>query len=211
VLVTYANTARVHLQGVDRQLDWALPIGPGTLNANVLVNYLISFESSPLSSLPMLDYAGTFGTTENGLNQGAYEYRVLATLGYGVGGTRLALQWQHLPSVEDSAEPVTPNATTGAPAYNIFNLNGSAEVGEIMTVRFGVDNLFNKAPPRVGIDLNADPAVGQLGGGSFNRPSTTPMAVGSTWARISGFRTHMHRNQKLAAPALQGAASGLQR
>jgi len=168
VSITYANSGRVHLQGVDGQLDWALPLGPGTLNANVLVNYLIDFKSSPLASLPMLDYAGTFGTTENGLNQGAFEYRIFATLGYGIGGTRLALQWQHLPSIEDSAEPVTPNNTTGAPAYNIFNLNGSAAVGERMTVRFGVDNLFNKAPPRVGIDLDANPAVGQLGGGSFN-------------------------------------------
>lgn len=168
VSVTYANSGRVHLQGIDGQLDWAVPIGPGTLNANVLVNYLIDFKSSPLASLPMVDYAGTFGTTENGLNQGAYEYRIFATLGYGIGGARLALQWQHLPAVEDPAEPVTPNNTSGAPAYSLFNLNGSVELGERTSLRFGVDNLFNKAPPRVGIDLDANPAIGQLGGGSFN-------------------------------------------
>lgn len=86
----------------------------------------------------------------------------------GIGGTRLALQWQHLPSVEDSAEPLTPNSTTGAPAYNIFNINGSFSVGENTTVRFGIDNLFNEAPPRTEVDLDADPALGQLGGGSYN-------------------------------------------
>ena len=37
------------------------------------------------------------------------------------------------------------NSITGLPAYNLFSLNGGYEVNEHLRLRFGVDNLFNKA------------------------------------------------------------------
>ena len=53
----------------------------------------------------------------------------------------------------------------GAPAYDLFNLQGSFAITENATIRFGVDNLFDKAPPIVG---------SQIGTTSANNGNTFP-------------------------------------
>jgi iron complex outermembrane receptor protein len=169
---TFVNNGRFKTSGIDAQLDWGIDIGGGSLNTNLIFNYLLDFKSAPLPTQPMVDYTGTFGTVENGLNAAAYEYRLLANVGYRMGPASLGVQWQHLPSVEDSSEVLIPGGTptTGAPSYNIFALNGSYDVTDNMQVRFGVENLFDKAPPLTGINTaNTAPATtGNIPGGTFN-------------------------------------------
>ncbi|OJW71539.1 MAG: hypothetical protein BGO57_16785 [Sphingomonadales bacterium 63-6] len=170
VYLTYTNSGRFRVQGIDTQLDWAMDVGPGTLSANVLVNYLIKYKSAALPTLPMVDYVGTLGTEENALNFGAYEYRVLTSLNYSVGKVQLGLQWQHLPAVEDSAEATIATTTVGASAYDIFHFNGSYAVADNFTIRFGVENLFNRAPPLTNYNpANSSAATtGLLSGGTYS-------------------------------------------
>lgn len=166
---TYTNSGRFQVQGIDTQLDWSTDLGPGVLGVNVLANYLIHYKSAALPTDAMVDYVGTFGTTDNGLNSGAYEYRVLTTLNYTIDKWRLGLTWQHLPAVEDSTEAITETTTVGAPSYNLFGLNGSVAVTDNLLVRFGVENLFNKAPPLTNYNpANTSPeTTGQLMSGSY--------------------------------------------
>ena len=103
VTTTYVNNGRFRTDGIDAQLDWGVDVGPGTLSTNVVFNYLLHFKSAGLPTLPMVDYAGTFGTVDNGLNGAAYRWKLLANLGYKVGPASIGLQWQHLPSIEDSS------------------------------------------------------------------------------------------------------------
>jgi len=168
--ITYTNSGRFNVQGIDAQVDWGMDVGPGKLSANVVFNYMLKYESAALPSLPMVDYVGTFGTTENGLNTGAYEYRLLASLNYNIGKVGVGLQWQHLPSVEDSSEATIETTTVGAPAYNIFHLTGSYAITDGVNLRFGVENLFNKAPPLTNYDpANSSAATtGLLSGGSYS-------------------------------------------
>ncbi|WP_305096111.1 TonB-dependent receptor domain-containing protein [Croceibacterium aestuarii] len=168
IIMTYNNSGAIDIEGIDAQLDWAVPVGPGTLNLNVVGSYFIHYNVAELASNPNTDYTGTFGTTAAGLSGAAFEWQTLTTLGYRVGGANLALQWQHRPSVEDSSEALFPTPTTGGPSYDMFNLSGSYALTENLTVRFGVDNLFNKRPPYTGIDTSANTALGQLPGGSFS-------------------------------------------
>jgi outer membrane receptor protein involved in Fe transport len=171
VFTTYVNNGRFHLQGVDTQLDWAMDVGPGTVSVNLVANYLFNFESAALPTLPLVDYVGSFGPGgENGLNGGgAYEYRLFANLGYTWGKANFGLQWQHWPGYEDSAEVTSgiATSTTGAPAYDLFNLNVGYQLSDDVRLRFGVDNLFNQAPPLTGTNPDADLTLGQLRGGSF--------------------------------------------
>ncbi|MGC1269021.1 MAG: TonB-dependent receptor, partial [Croceibacterium sp.] len=90
--VTYNNNGVVDIKGLDFQADWAADIGPGTFSFNVLVNYYLNYKSTELANNPIVDYVGTLGTSQNALNPGAYEYRVLTTLGYNVGPARISLQ-----------------------------------------------------------------------------------------------------------------------
>jgi outer membrane receptor protein involved in Fe transport len=57
---------------------------------------------------------------------------------------------------------------TGAPAYDLFNLTGSYRISENANIRFGVDNLFDTAPPLIAVDTSAIPEEGRLPGGRFD-------------------------------------------
>ncbi|MBO9574096.1 MAG: TonB-dependent receptor [Sphingobium sp.] len=166
--VTYYNNGVVDIQGIDAQVDWQGDIGPGTLSANVLVNYYLHYRSKELLDNPIVDYVGTLGTAQNALNPGAFRYRVLSTFGYAWGPARLSLQWQHLPKVQQEAAAVAPTPFTGYPAYDLFNLNATVKVIKSATLRLGVENLFNKRPPIGNVNTSANLALGQLPGGAFN-------------------------------------------
>ena len=190
VTTTYVNNGRFMTDGIDAQFDWGVDVGPGTFSTNVVVNYLLHFKSSGLPTNPMVDYAGTFGTVDNGLNGAAYRWKLLANFGYKVGPASVGLQWQHLPSVEDSSEPSTPGGTptTGAPSYDVFALDASYDVTDNFTIRAGVENLLDKSPPLTGINTaNTTPTVnGLLPGGNFN----------STYYDTLGRRFYVGANMK---------------
>jgi len=167
VNLTYANNGRFKLEGIDSQLDWSAPVGPGTLGINAQFTYLLHFKSAELPTDPMLDYAGTMGPNANGLNGNNYRWKLFTSVNYSIGSFMLGLQWQHLPAIEDASEPLRANTTVGAPAYDIFHLNGRYSVTRDVALRFGVDNLFNKAPPLTNYNpANNSPATtGQLRAG----------------------------------------------
>jgi outer membrane receptor protein involved in Fe transport len=171
VTTTFVNNGRFEVEGIDANLSWRAPVGPGTVGLNVLFNYLIDFKSAELVTDPLAEFVGTLGVGQNGLNPGPFEYRVLTDLNYSIGAFTLGMQWQHLPSIEDGTEgQFGPTPTTGFSSYNIFHLNSSFTINDAVTVRFGVDNLFNK-DPEIGLRnlANNNPSVtGQLPGGSFN-------------------------------------------
>ena len=157
--VTYLNNGRFRTSGIDVQLDWAFPVGPGTFSVNTVFNYLLSLKSAPLPASAgaagqLVEYAGTLGPAgsaaiaENGLNPGAFRWKLLNTFSYSLGPVAISLQWQHLPAAKSITYPAN-NATTfaGTPAYSLFNLSGSFKVTKEASLRWGVDNLFDKAPP----------------------------------------------------------------
>ena len=167
VITTFLNNGRFQTQGLDVQLDWSFQAGPGTVSINSVLNYLISMKSAELAILPLVEYAGTLGPTQNGLNGGAYRYKVFTTLGYAVGPVNVSLQWQHLPSVLTETSATFPATTVGGyKAYDLFNLNGSFAITKDARIRFGIDNLFNRAPPLGSI--NSNPGPGSVAGGSYN-------------------------------------------
>ena len=167
VITTFVNNGRFKTSGIDVQVDWSIPIGPGQVNINSIFNYLLYMKSAELPVLPLVDYAGTLGTTQNGLNGGSYRYKVFTTVGYSIGGNSLAIQWRHLPKVKQETAAIIPTTTIGGyPAYDIFNLLGTIAATQDLTFRFGVENLLDKAPPLGGI--NSAPPAGQLAGGAYN-------------------------------------------
>jgi len=170
VLITYYNNGRFQTQGLDFQLDWSKDIGPGKFAINSVLNYLISLKSAELDVLPLVEYAGTTGPSQNGLDGGAYRWKLFTTFSYQLAGFNLALQWRHLPSVlTETSATVPATGIVGAPAYDLFNLNASVSVTPAVRFRFGIDNLFNKAPPLFGVNTTANTATtGVLSGGSYN-------------------------------------------
>ena len=180
VQVTYLNNGRFRTQGVDVQLDWSVPVGPGTFSLNSVFNYLITLKSAPLPASAgaagqLVEYAGTLGPAgsnaiaENGLNPGSFRWKMLNTLSYSVGPADIALQWQHLPAADSIAHPFNPTTPfVGSPAYDLFNLSGTFRVNETVTVRAGVDNLLDKAPPLTEYNASATGLANTIGGFPIN-------------------------------------------
>ena len=168
VQLAYTNTGAFKTQGLDVQFDWSFPAGPGTLGVNTVVNYLFSMKSSPFysgvptaSQTPFREYAGTLLAPDSGLsNNGNYRWKAFTTFNYSIDGYNVGLQWQHLPSIASGT------TNTGLPAYDVFALNASARINKSFSVRAGVDNLFDKAPPFGGV--NPNPVGSGLPGGALN-------------------------------------------
>ncbi len=167
--LTYVNNARFRVQGIDANLDWNFPVGPGRVGINSQFTYLLSFKAAELPVDPMLEFAGTQGPVAAGLNGGNYRYRVFTTLNYNIDAFTIGLQWQHLPSIEDATEAQFATPTLGAPSYDLFNLFSSYAVTDNVRLSFGVDNLFNRAPPLTGINpANTNPlGTGNVPGGNI--------------------------------------------
>jgi outer membrane receptor protein involved in Fe transport len=175
VVTTFDNDGKIELSGLDANLSWSTDVGPGTMFVNLNGNYMFHFKVQPFTGTPMLDYVGTTGTGLKGVNFGSsFRWKLFGVLGYTWGGLSASLQWQHTPPTDDACNvafknglTTTPCAFSGLPAYDLFNFNSSYQVTDSLSVRFGVDNLFNREPAVTGVNTNADPSLGQLPGGSF--------------------------------------------
>ncbi len=83
-------------------------------------------------------------------------------LSYSVEGTTAGMRWRHLPSVTAQDYLVNPCTATrcfaDTPAYDVFDLYFSTQVTQMVTLRGGVDNLFDRDPPIVrGVPCFTDP------------------------------------------------------
>lgn len=177
IITTYYNNGRFQTSGIDFQLDWGMDIGPGRFNVNSITNYLIQLKSADLPGNAAVDYAGTLGPNQNGLNPGSYSWKMLNTFNYNWDIWNVSLQWKHLPGIESASKAAFPNATTvGTGSYELISLNGGVELGESLlggnvSIRFGVDNLFDKSPPV--LEVNTAPPPGVQAGGNFNSAANT--------------------------------------
>jgi iron complex outermembrane receptor protein len=173
---SYGNDGEIRLSGIDANLSWSTDLGPGTLFLSLNGNYMIDFKVQSMSGQPFVDYVGTTGTTALGVNSGSsFEYRIFGNIGYRWGPANVGIQWQHIPATEDGNEAnflngLAPAGTdaSGLPAYNLFSLNAGYEVTDNLSVRLGIDNLFNKRPPLTNVDVNINTAAGELPGGGYS-------------------------------------------
>ena len=178
VKLGYTNTGAFKTSGIDVQFDWNVDVGPGKLSLNSVFNYLISFKTSPFWSgiptdeqTPFKEYAGLYtGPSDSGLDGGAqYRWKLFTTANYSIGGLTVGLQWQHLPGIASGSTGTYSGAElSGFPAYDLFSLNTSYAITDNVTLRFGIDNLFDKAPPLGLVDPVTIPALNDLPGGSFD-------------------------------------------
>src|SRR5690606_26602597 len=107
-----------------------------------------------------------------GTNPGAYEYRLNSSLFYNVGNLNFNLRWRFLPSVwgatKASEEAIkannaavtaggegiilgyTPTTTRKVSSYSAFDLSMNWDISPTMSIRAGVDNLFDIHPKITG-------------------------------------------------------------
>ena len=149
---------------------------PGAFNMSVTGTWLDYYKTkqSPAKYDPVIDWKGSLGPNLTGFNSGAYSYRLFTSIGYSLPDWSVSLRWRHLPAVAVAAKATedaiiannaavtggdttklllgyTPVTNEMAPAYDVIDLSGFWNINQTFSVRFGIDNVFDKDPASTGI------------------------------------------------------------
>jgi outer membrane receptor for ferrienterochelin and colicin len=121
---------------------------------------------------PWIEWKGSLGPTLASFNGGAFTYRLVTSLGYNVSNWNVNLRWRYLPSVWSAGNMSTMNTiknnarvdaggeglltayspinSAGISSYNMFDLSASWNINDTISLRAGINNLFNKQPVLTG-------------------------------------------------------------
>jgi len=193
VVDTTLNTGALRTKGLDVNANYRMDLddlgaeGMGSLSFNFVGTYLDSLAVQSLPGDPFFDCAGYYGTicsVSGGLTSPNPEWRHKARINwktplqYGdwLKDLSLSLQWRHFNKVTLDAYSNDPQLNNPGIQYetdrvlrarDYFNFAANWTMGENVSVRVGVNNLFDKDPP-----LN----------GSSNCP--TGPCNGNTWPQV---------------------------
>ncbi len=178
ITVSNANQAFIKTSGYDFAVNWTsqfedIGIGlPGGLGLNAQLTYLDSYVTGDSVGALTTEWKGTTGPAGYGTNGGAYDWRLFGTVSYFLDNWSASLRWRHLPEVygvnvaQQKAtlannvavaggapgfiRSFTPNTSLPTDAYDVFDLSGGWQVNDMVSLRAGINNLFDKDPPPSG-------------------------------------------------------------
>jgi outer membrane receptor protein involved in Fe transport len=159
VNTTRANQGTFATEGIDIQLEWSVPIGPGQLTINELYSILDSFQFNGT------EFAGTSTAAIGGALP---EFKSALSVSYNVGDWTLFTRWSYVPELDESAVFGTNNTT---PAASYVDVAARWNVTDNFTLTANVDNVADEYPPQTMGGLfsqaNTDPQVYRVLGRSF--------------------------------------------
>lgn len=150
--------------------DLGLASIPGGVSFGIQGSWLNSnkTKASKANFDPWIEWKGSLGPTLSGFNGGAYKYRLLASLGYNLNRFNVNLRWRHLPSVISTGEATmnatmannesvvasgdgvllsyAPSSAQSIASYDMFDLSASWTINDSVSLRMGIDNVFDKQP-----------------------------------------------------------------
>lgn len=180
VLIAYDNQATIDTSGVDIAVNWMAQLGdlgfdlPGGLSVNMQATWLDYYKTkqSPTVFDVETDWKGSLGPNLTGTNAGAYDYRIFGNMSYFQDNWSVSLRWRHTPevwtadyasqravvennqAVSAGADGIllgyTPTTEIKTDSYNVFDLSFNWDINNLLTLRGGVNNLFDEDPQRVG-------------------------------------------------------------
>lgn len=152
-LSTNQNLATLRISGIDFQVDWAYDIGPGTLDVGLIGSWL---ENSDFQSLPGGAFTDQTGTISTAVASAYPEWKWTGSAYYRWGPARVGARWQHIDEMANFN-----NLTTGVPAMDYFDLIGSYDLTDNITLRATVNNVTDEQPPfyTPSVQANTDPST----------------------------------------------------
>ena len=166
ITATNINTGALTTSGYDLLASYTREVGPGDLSFDYVGTYLAELEVKPLPTSTgdeIFDCAGVYGgRCKSNLDTGSNpEYRHRLSTTWTADKYSLTGTWRHLGSVEkDGGDDGGADGTFDAIDY--FDLSGSYQARENLTLRLGVNNLFDQDPP-----LSASVGTGVGNGNTF--------------------------------------------
>lgn len=156
------NLGRTETSGLDFSVAWSGLVGPGRLSSQVFWNHLLKFRVRNADDIVDQDYAGTVPYFGAGFGQAFPRNRINFVNTYAYDRTTATIRFRWISSMDNRASVVFPGESfTGVPAVYYVDLSGSHEVLKGLTVRLGLNNLFDKKPPQYSpnVQSGTDPSV----------------------------------------------------
>ncbi|MCW5573621.1 MAG: TonB-dependent receptor [Steroidobacteraceae bacterium] len=152
------NLGGYRTTGLDFQVDWSFGLGAiglddrfGRIALNSVISYVDRFEVQLQKNSARLDYAGTVGTPSVTLPGSIPSWKAATRLQYDVGNVGLGLKWRYLDGMRNASKVTNPASTVpDVAAFNYFDLYGQWRVSDLLSLRGGVNNATDEAPPIVG-------------------------------------------------------------
>jgi iron complex outermembrane recepter protein len=150
VATPYFNLGGLRTTGIDTQLDWKIPIGPGSLDVSLLATFTDSYEVQLLEGSAWQEFAGTIDGTQNG-GIPIPDWKSLMSLTYRLSDFEGGVRWRHLPEMDDITSVTRPaSPAPGVDAYDLFDITLAYRLNEMFLFRGGVNNVADEEPPIVG-------------------------------------------------------------
>jgi iron complex outermembrane receptor protein len=156
---TNANLFKVYLSGLDSDVRYAIPVGPGRITIDMGSTYFYRFQAQnyDFSWTNQIDQGLTsVGGTNGGIHP---RFQDTATIGYVTGAISFSVTELHQNSYHDTNSNVT-NVPRVVSAYDRFNTQLSYHGLKSFTFTVGVKNITNRAPPYANYASSANNFVG---------------------------------------------------
>jgi iron complex outermembrane receptor protein len=153
------NQSLWELDGIDFTANLGMDIGPGELDFALIASYWTSFKQQTTSIDPTNDYAGTIGSTTGSATP---EWRGTLQTTYGWDAFQVNLITRYTDSMSHANLVTSPAATaTGVSSIWYVDLTGRWDMMDNLSLRLGVNNLFDEAPELYSpaVQANTDPST----------------------------------------------------
>jgi outer membrane receptor protein involved in Fe transport len=159
------NQGFVKTSGLDLQLGYRAPMNwlvpASSLSANLMVNRLLKYQVEELPGL-VIDYAGTASYFGAGLGTSFPKWRANLNLSYTFRPFTLETRIRYIGKQDNRASRQFPGETfTGPDAVTYFDFAAQADLERRFSLRFGLNNAFNKQPPTYSpnVQSGTDPSL----------------------------------------------------
>ena len=154
-----ANVSSLDTAGIDFQVDWGLDLGKaGTLDLNLMANWLQKWTIDYLPSIASIDYKGTVG---DGVGSAYADYKLFLNTSWNYGPLGLGLRARYLPAMDNKYLTYAPVTTVSVPSVTYLDVNASWKLGDSVDLHLGVENATDEQPPlyTASIQMNTDPST----------------------------------------------------
>jgi len=153
------NQSIWELDGIDFTANLGMDVGPGQLNFALITSYWNSFKTQVTSIDPVNEFAGTIGA---GTGSATPEWRGTLQTTYGWDAFQVNLITRYTDSMFHNTLVTNPTATsTGVSSIWYVDLTGRWDIMDNLSVRLGVNNLFDESPELYSpaVQANTDPST----------------------------------------------------
>ncbi len=129
-------------------MGWGNKVGPGKLDLQLQMNYLLSYKNRTLNNFPTNEFVGTLPYFGVALGQAFPRIKGNVTGRYTWGDFSFDARWRYIDAMKNRMAVIFPGENfTGVPAVTYLDLGAGYRFGKYITLRVGISNVLDKKPP----------------------------------------------------------------